>query len=254
MSARTTRAPCPQCDRGPRDQALAVTVDDRGTVMHCHRCGYTSANNIPSIEGISRAREIKHRPWQDLAAHLWNKAQPIKGTLAERYLQSRNCMLPPADGDLRFLPAHGKDHSAAMLARITDARTCEPISLHFTQLDGHGSKLGRRLLAGHRKAGGVVRLWPDETVTYSVGIAEGIETALSLAHGHSPVWAAVDAGNLATFPVLAGIETLVIATDGDDAGIESAATCGERWSAAGKNVLLVAASEMGCDLNDEVSA
>lgn len=249
----TVRRPCPQCDRGPRDTALAVTTDERGIVEYCHRCGYISANNRANKPANLPHIPKSYRPWQDLAAHLWDKAQPIKGTLAERYLQSRNCMLPPADGDLRFLSASG-EHPASMLARITDSVTCEPISLHFTQLARDGTKLGRRLLAGHRKAGGVVRLWPDDTVTYSLGIAEGIETALSLAHGHAPVWAAIDASNLAAFPVLAGIETLVISTDGDDAGIESAATCAERWNSAGKHVLLVAASEIGCDLNDEVRA
>ncbi len=29
--SNTTRAPCPQCDRGPRDRALAGTTEERGT-------------------------------------------------------------------------------------------------------------------------------------------------------------------------------------------------------------------------------
>ena len=47
-------------------------------------------------------------------------------------------------------------------------------------------------------------------MTYSIGLAEGIESALSLTHAHTPVWATVDAGNLSTLPVLAGIETVVL--------------------------------------------
>lgn len=244
------RLPCPQCQKGPRDTALVQTTDERGTVKFCHRCGFTESNNTTVTHGTPMPAK-QYKPWQDLASHLWEKSQPLRETLAEKYLVSRNCMLPPADGDLRFLPASG-EHHAAMLARITDAVTCEPISIHFTQLAPDGTKLGRRLLSGHRKAGGVVRLWPDEAVTYSVGIAEGIETALSLAHGHSPVWAAIDASNLANFPVLEGIQALVIATDADDAGIKAAARCGERWSAAGRDVLLVTAPRAGMDLNDMV--
>ena len=73
-------------------------------------------------------------------------------------------------------------------------------------------------------------LWPSEAVTYSLGIAEGVESALALAQVHRPVWAAVDAGNLAAFPVLAGIETLLVAVDGDEAGRAAAATCADRWA------------------------
>lgn len=249
----TIRRPCPQCDRGPRDTALAVTVDERGTVEYCHRCGYTSANNRANKPANLPLKPKPYRPWQDLAAHLWDKAQPIRGTLAERYLRSRNCMLPPTDGDLRFLPASG-EHPAAMVARITDVVSNAPLSLHFTQLAPDGTKLGRRLLAGHRKAGGTIRLWPDECVTYSLGIAEGIETALSLAHGHSPVWAAIDAGNLASFPVLTGIETLIIAADHDNAGMTAAAELGRRWADAGKVVKIVMPDTSGQDLNDAVAA
>ena len=32
------------------------------------------------------------------------------------------------------------------------------------------------LCKGHRKAGGVIRLWPDDEVTDGLAVAEGIET------------------------------------------------------------------------------
>jgi putative DNA primase/helicase len=110
------------------------------------------------------------------------------------------------------------------------------------------------LLAGHRKRGGCIRLFPDEAVTYGLAIAEGIESALSAAHAYTPVWATIDAGNLAAFPVLAGIESLVIFHDADDRGIEAAAECAARWSAAHKEVLLVSPSRAQTDINDEVNA
>jgi putative DNA primase/helicase len=98
-----------------------------------------------------------------------------------------------------------------MLARVTDAFTAEPMSLHFTRLNPDSTKsvdVPKRLLAGHRKAGGVIRLWPDECVTRGLGIGEGIETCLAAAHGFTPIWCTVDAGNMAAFPVLAGIDAL----------------------------------------------
>jgi putative DNA primase/helicase len=87
-------------------------------------------------------------------------------------------------------------------------------------------------------------------VTLGLGIAEGIETALSLAHAYAPGWATLDAGNLAAFPVLSGIECLTIAVDNDPAGIRAADECAERWHAAGREVRLVMAPQAGADLND----
>jgi hypothetical protein len=154
---------------------LSVTTDNRGTVSFCHRCGFSEANNHPSVHSNVAAPK-SYRPWRDVAESLWIYAKPLAGTLAEKYLTGRVCRLPPDDGDLRFLPARG-EFPAAMLARVTDVVTGDPISLHFTRLNRDGSKAGdvpKRLLAGHRKARGVIRLWPDECVTHGLAIAEGI--------------------------------------------------------------------------------
>ena len=109
----------------------------------------------------------------------------------------------------------------------------------------------RLLLRDHPIADGVIRLWPDEAVTAGLGIAEGIETALSLAHGFTPVWACIDAGHLAKFPVLPGVQDLIIAADNDDAGRKAANECATRW-AAHAAVRVIQADEAGCDLNDMV--
>jgi putative DNA primase/helicase len=205
----------------------------------------------------SAASTRSYRPWRELAAHLWEQSEPLHGSLAETYLKQRGCRLPPEDADLRFLAPSG-DYAPAMLARITDATTAEPISLHFTRLasDGRG-KAGtdrdKHLLTGHRKTGGVVRLWPDESVTHGLAIAEGVETALCAAHAYTPVWAAVDAGNLAALPVLAGIETLVLVADHDPAGIKAAKQCAQRWTISGRQVRIALPRQSGEDAADVVA-
>jgi hypothetical protein len=129
------------------------------------------------------------------------------------------------------------------VALVTDILTHAPISLHRTWVRADGSKADvdtpRLLLGGHRKAGGVIRLWPDEAVTTGLAVAEGIETALSVAHVFRPVWAVIDAGNLARFPILDGIEALTIAVDDDPAGIRAAGECAERWAQADREATLV---------------
>jgi putative DNA primase/helicase len=252
------RAPCPQCNRGSRDTALSITTDERGTVSHCFRCGYVATENL--VKAISSVRPARsYRAWSEtLAASLWRDSEPLHGSLAETYLLSRGCRIPPSDADLRFLAARGT-YPPSMLARITDAITGEPISLHFTRLaaDGRG-KAGtdrdKMLLKGHRKAGGVIRLWPDCTVTAGLAVAEGIESALAAAHVFTPVWACIDAGNLSAFPVLPGIECLTVFADHDDAGLKAAHTCARRWANHGREAYVITASEAGLDCADLVAA
>ena len=95
------------------------------------------------------------------------------------------------------------------------------------------------------------KLWPDEYVTHGLAIAEGIETALSLAHGFEPVWAAIDANHLAKFPVIRSVEALLIARDNDPAGIKAAKQCAVRWVAAGREVRIT--NQDKNDINDMVT-
>lgn len=171
-----------------------------------------------------------------------------------QYLRARHCVIPPADGHLRWHPSvkHRSGYvGPALVALITDVLTGEPLSLHRTWITPTGKAdldTPRLPLWNHTTKGGCIRLWPDEAVTYGLGIAEGIETALSLAWAYEPVWATIDAGHLSQFPVLPGIETLVIAQDQDPAGMSAASICARRWADADKEVLVT--RQAANDLND----
>lgn len=256
------RVPCPQCGKGERDDALGVNLETG--VFHCFRCSW-SGRVGDRMSPVTRVTRTSARPapssrdsvaGDDKLAAIWARTQPLRGSLGETYLRYRHCALPPADSDLRFLAASDR-HPPSLCARVTEALTGAPISLHFTRLQADGvGKAGterdKLLLKGHRKAGGVIRLWPNDAVTVALGIAEGIETALAAAHAYSPVWAMVDAGNMAAFAPLSGVETLVIFADNDAAGLSAARTCGNRWAAAGREARLVI-PERG-DIADVVAA
>jgi len=131
------------------------------------------------------------------------------------------------------------------------------MSLHFTRLDADGSgKAGterdKLLLKGHQKRGGVIRLWPDESVTVSLALAEGIESALSAAHLHSPAWATVDAGNMRDLPVLEGIEFLAVFADHDPTGVRAARSLVTRWRQAGRQATAWMPTAQKADPNDAV--
>lgn len=268
------RAPCPECDRGPRDDALAVKVEPEGSATWCcHRCGWAGAvpppgearRNVAGRRAPLRRPEPKASPtgFSGYAAGLFREGRAVDaGSPAGRYLIGRGCALPPVDGDLRWHPTlrHPDGHvGPGLLALVTDALTAEPRTLHRTWLaeDGSGKaaiEKPRLLLKGHGKAGGVVRLWPDDEVATGLCIAEGLETALSAAVGFRPVWACLDAANLAAFPVLPGIEALTIMADHDTAGLKAARACAERWLEAGREVRVWKAPAEGQDFNDFVGS
>ena len=260
------RMPCPECAKTThrkKDTALSVDVTPSGWVCLCHRCGYANGSGAGARSG-SRARPVRaeHQGqhltlaahWSDIWRGLWSISP---GTTAHSYLAARGCALPPADGDLRStesLPHPCGSTGPALVALVTDAVTREPMTLHRTWITADGTKADvdppRMLLGRHRKQGGVIRLWPDEAVTTRLAIAEGIETALTVAEVFTPVWSAIDAGNLAAFPVLAGIESLLIVADHDDAGLRAAEQCAERWYRAGCKVRIAKSPIPGEDLND----
>ena len=67
----TQRLPCPYCDKGPRDSALAITRDPSGAVWICHRCGFKGSAR-DRRESI--VRPPPQRPKRDTrlyAASLW---------------------------------------------------------------------------------------------------------------------------------------------------------------------------------------
>ncbi len=257
------RLECPHCGRGKGDKTLGLTINgnQRG-VAHCFRCNYVETFRPALHGGPDPADGVKHiqtnRKFQTLSEYgqqLFNQTKTLQGVGLD-YLKARKCIIPPRDGDLRYHPAlkHPSGYvGPALVALVTDAVTNDPITLHRTWIKSTGSKADvdppRLLLSGHRKAGGVIRLWPDTNVTLGLGVCEGIETSLSLAHAFTPMWSLVDAGNLASFPPLLGIEALLIGADNDEAGTRAARQCGVCWTKAGKFVRIVIPPRQ-CDLND----
>ena len=261
------RLPCAFCGRGPKDKTYGVTVEPGGAAVgHCFRCGHTEnycPDRAPTIrpgKPVPRpAAPLKRETLSEYGRELFAACRGLRGTVAEEYLRARGCAIPPADGDLRFDPALRHPSGwvgPGLLALVTHAVTKAPLTLHRTWIRADGSKADcdppRALLGGHSKRHGVIRLWPDESVSMGLAIGEGVETCLSMAHAFTPVWSCIDAGNLASLLVLDAIEALTIAADHDDAGLAAANACARRWSAAGREVRVVRAPTVGADLNDLV--
>jgi hypothetical protein len=122
--------------------------------------------------------------------------------------------------------------------------------------DGSKADIGKKMLGS--SAGAVVKLSPDQGVTTTLAISEGIETGLSLPMLPEsfgvPVWACLSAGSLASFPVLSGIECLWIAVDHDPsgAGERAAKAVVDRWTDAGREVFTIFPTTLKSDVNNIV--
>jgi putative DNA primase/helicase len=260
------RRPCARCasEKARRnDTSMVVDVSPNGGgLAYCYRCGAGGgwgSNGKSSTPGAPPPAPVEQRHLT-LSPHFrefWRSLRPVSGTAA-KYLLARRCVLPPPDGHLRSTETlrHPSGYCGpGLVALVTDALTSEPLTLHRTWVRPDGTKdevdPPRLLLGKHRKAGGVIRLFPD-SIADGVGICEGIESSLSLAESFTPVWSTIDAGNLRDFPVLDGVERLVIGVDNDPAGRRAARDCANRWISAGRRVRLLVPPVEGHDINDHV--
>lgn len=152
------------------------------------------------------------------------------------YLNSRGLWPLPPDCDLRahvsvdyFAEGHRVGRFPALLAEVRD-HAGALVTAHVTylqagrKLEGHEARKLLGPLTG--REGCAVRLLPAGEL---LGIAEGLETALSAAALDGiPVWAALNTSILAKFEPPAGVRTLRIYADRDEPGLIAAAHLMER--------------------------
>jgi phage/plasmid primase-like uncharacterized protein len=197
------------------------------------RLAAVQAAPAPSLEPDDTAQK------QELARRIWTDSQDPHGSPVETYLQHRGVRLPD-EPVIRFHPQCPRKEGRlpAMVALMTDPATGQPCAVHRTFLlpDGTGKAAvpKPKMMLG---PAGVIRL--ADPIAEGLGLAEGIETALSAmqAIGWGPVWAAGTRGGIERFPVLPG-HSLTIFADGDAPGLSAARQCAARWVAAGREALI----------------
>jgi hypothetical protein len=191
------------------------------------------------------------------AAGLWRESIPIDGTVAERYLRQTRGLDIPDDlsGVLRFhsqCPFGPGVRHPCLVALFRDIVSNEPRAIHRIALRPDATKIDRKMLVPCGNA--AIKLTSDEDVTYGLSVGEGIESTLAgMAMGFRPAWALGSAGSIRNFAVLAGIDCLTIVTDHDDEGKLAADACRERWTDAGREVLIVMSAVESEDANDLVA-
>ena len=195
---------------------------------------------------------------------LWKRAMPITpDDHAGRYLFSRTG-LTVFSPNLRFAkdephadPGAKRTWHPVMVAKVEPSDVAaaqgERAAIHRTYLDTFGGKADvatPRKMLGSMPTGAAVRLMPHEN---ALGIAEGIETALSASILYNmPVWAALTADLLENWSPPATVDQIVIFGDNDASSTGQAAAFGlaKRLKAKGLSAIVEIPQRVGDDWND----
>lgn len=294
-SGRSGSARCPAHADNRPSLSLSDAADGR-LLWHCHagcdpldvlaalkRRGLLgSGRDAGADPTVERERQRAERIGRERAIRraqmTWAEAQPVAGTLAERYLRARAC-----DYGKIFVPSQARARTAyesathartvqhvpplrfhprcwhptalrlpAMLAAVTVGQ--EVVAIHRTYL----AEPGKKATVEPQKAmlgpvmGGAVRLAAGAG---PLVVAEGIETSLSVAMALSDasprVWAALSAGGMAALRLPEEQPgELAIAPDGDAAGRSAAAELARRAHGLGWRVRVMEPPTGGRDWND----
>lgn len=191
------------------------------------------ARDIDNLIGREFKSVKRQESSADLFINRFSKYQGLRGTQAERYLNSRGIFDIPKRG-IRYAEniydsKQGELSAIVAVAADMYGRACYEHRTYISE--GEKAKVGvvKKMGTITKTSGSVaVRLFDTGT---ALGIAEGIETALS-AHGlyKMPVWASLNSSLLKRFKAPGDVETLFIFADNDKNGVGLAAAfeCGSK--------------------------
>ena len=201
-----------------------------------------------------RAKAVEAKTHIMCALKIWSESQLLDVTLGAAYLKRRALDPFNLGHVLRFHPhcLFGDKRLPCLVGLLRDIQTNEPCGIHRTAIDIDGTKIARKMMG--RAGGAAIKLTPDEDVLGGLGVAEGVETALSIVQaGWRPVWAVLSAGGMRQFSILDGIEALTLWADHDPVGLSAARSTAARWAAAGRECCVRFPALAGADFNDRTA-
>lgn len=262
-------APCPVPGHGKglgdRNPSLSISKGIRqAIVVHCHagcaqadvlaslaECGLWRSTSGPASAFARRTVFTNPSPVSVIASRLWSQARKADGTPASRYLERRG--LAAHSVALRYLPASAcRDipataDGALVAALCNGSGAVRAVQLTYITEDGHkANALPVRQTFGSMRAT-AVQLSPCQNI---LGLAEGVETALSAAQLHNvPVWA-VCGRRLSDAPVPSPVSRVILFADHDSPGLNAAEDARLKMMAQGLDVSICVPSIPGQDWND----
>ena len=269
---------CPMC--GGKDRFRFDNVDQRGTFI-CGQCGagdgmklaqdFTGKSfpetaaaidliigNIKPDTDKPRSEMNDDQRRQALRA-LWAETQQVApGDLADRYLTSRGLGELIYPKSLRFGASirDGDGGVRPCMVAVVCGPDLKPVTMHRTFLRPDGLAKAemaspRKLMPGSLPDGACVQLC--DYTGGALGIAEGIETAMSASALYEmPVWAAINSAMLAKWVPPEGCEEVAVFGDNDPkfGGQAAAYSLAHRLGVKGIDVSVHIPPTPGTDWND----
>lgn len=187
------------------------------------------------------------------AVQLWSDARPLSGSLGESYLGVRR--ISESSSEVRFHPRapHGRKpftrFAPALIAAVRDDSGL--VGVHRTFLDRTTNRLATLVPAKcalGRLGSGAVRLQP---AGYVLGLAEGIETALSAAQLFGiPCWATLGTERFRHVAIPACVQRLILFLDKDAGGRRAESLAREAHGRARRSIEARYPPLVGEDWND----
>lgn len=235
--------PCPIC--GGRDRFRFDDRDGRGTWI-CNHCGAGDGPElVKRLNGVDfkdaaklvekLIGRIPKRPppkpiqaTRDELNRMWNRAQPIvPGSAVGNYLLARCELLTVFPKQLR----ETSNGTPEMIAKVVDDGGAG-VTIHRTFLTPEGTKANgvgrssRKLMPGSLPDSVAIRLgnFMDDDIPKILGVAEGIETALSVRQLFGvQCWSLINSVMMAKWNPPDGVEKVIIYGDNDKSFVGQAA-------------------------------
>ena len=266
-------SPCPMC--GGRDRFVYQDKDGSGS-YYCRQCKYHAG------DGLSLAGKITGKPLPDLLKEIADIVGSVEQDIPKKkqakdprialkriwdesavpypvlinYLKSRGIDIIP--DNIRYhhncWESDTRKNYPAMIARVQNADG-KPISLHRTYLSWYEKAnipSPKKLMpATESLRGSAIRLAAEPKNT--MGVAEGIETALSCIQMFSmPVWATISTAIMESWLPPEGVKHVIVFADNDlnYAGGKSAYKLANTLHSKGFDVDVKMPETKGYDFND----
>jgi putative DNA primase/helicase len=225
--------PCPLC--GGVDRFRFDDRDGRGTWI-CSRCGAGDGpelvKRIANVDFKGAAKlvekvvgKVQKKPppkpapavTRDELNRIWKRSRPITaGSATGKYLAARCGIVESYPIQLREV----LNGTPEMVALVSDC-TGKPVTLHRTFLTPEGTKANigrsaRKLMPGPLPDGVAIRLSVGTALPKYLGVAEGIETAISVRLMFGiPCWSLINSVMMQKWNPPDGVEMVIIFGDND---------------------------------------
>lgn len=256
--------PCPIC--GGKDRFRFTDYNGEGR-YYCNQCGPGDGFDLAAKVTGKKFNEIRDYIMKNAVnvkpltnpinldechkeqAKVWgNGKKPKADGLVRRYLIDRLGIYPEKVKNIR-------EYENQMIARVTDVNDMG-VNIHRTFLiekNGLVGKTDKKIMRGEIPKGSAIRLTP---VAKTLGIAEGIETALSASLlFRVPVWSVISTVGMINWIPPEDTENIIIYGDNDEnyAGQSAAYQLANKLTARyHKRVEVRIPPSVGTDWNDEL--